>query len=153
MFDVESSDLFKAPLTYRFVNGTDVFASKVKLSLPVPWLEVVCGRKSEEVIYLLSSLCKYEVFAETPAAQKIRSITGRVLDRRTGKLKSVALSAVVTFGGVAIGFRSEDGALFDPLTLKPDLKKGKRQPEKILFQAHKTRARKPRDRQQQDSVK
>lgn len=151
MFDVDSKDLFRAPLPYELVNGTDVYASKVKVALPIPWIEVVCGRKSEEEIYLLGDERTYEVFAETSAAQKIRSIAGRVLDRRTGKLKSIALNRVVALAdGISIRFRTEDGDLLNPLTMARDWK-GELQVEKILFQVHKTRGRKSPDGQQQDS--
>lgn len=153
MFDVDSKDLFKAPVPYALVNGTDVYVSKVKIALPIPWLEVVCGRNSEEEIYLLGDDRMYEMFAETPAAQKIRSIAGRVLDRRTGKLKSIVLNRVVALAdGISIRFRTEEGELLNPLTMVRDLK-GELQAEKILFQVNKTRCQKSREWCQQDSGK
>lgn len=129
-------DLSEAPLTYAVVAGADVRATKVKLNLAIPWLEVVCGRKKEEEIFLIANMHEYYRFALYEKAQEIVSISCRSLERRTGKLISVELSKVVILDdGVSIRFEQIDGHLLDPFALKRDERSEKKSVE-VLFEVN-----------------
>lgn len=136
MFDVLSKDLFKTPLPYEAITGVDVFASKVKLNLAVPWLEVVCGRKAEEEIFLFGDMREYGQFGEEEAAHKIASIACRVLDRASGTLTSIELTKIVTLGDEnLVRYGTSDGFLLDPLTMKRDIR-NERKSVKVLFEVN-----------------
>lgn len=136
MFDVLSRDLFKASLAYAAINGTDVFATKVKLTLALPWLEVVCGERGEEEIFLFGDSREYAHFADEPVAQKVASIACRVLERSSGKLVTIELSRVVILeDGISVRYGTAEGWLLDPLTLKRD-RIGERKFEKVLFEVN-----------------
>lgn len=121
MFDVQLKDLSRVPLTYAAITDADAFATKVKLNLAIPWLEVVCGRKTEEEIFLIADAREYHRFALSEKAQEIASIFCRALERKTGKLISVELSKVVALDdGISVRYGVIDGHLLDPLTLKRD---------------------------------
>lgn len=146
MFDVLSKDLFKAPLPYAEINGTDVFATKVKLTLALPWLEVVCGERGEEEIFLLGDSREYAHFADEAVAQKVASIACRALERSSGKLVTIELSRVVILeDGISVRYGTAEGWLLDPLTLKRD-RGGERKFEKVLFEVNAERRRAPKSK-------
>ena len=144
MFDLQLMDLSEAPLAYAVSTGTDVRATKVKLNLAIPWLEVVCGRKTEEEIFLIVNMHEYYRFALCEKAQEIVSISCRSLEQRTGKLTSVELSKVVVLDdGISVRFEQIDGYLLDPFTLKRDSRSEKKSVDP-LFKVNKDLRRKPR---------
>lgn len=136
MFDLELKDLSRASLTYAAVTGVDAFATKVKLNLAIPWLEVVCGRKAEEEIFLIADTRECHRFALSEKAQQIVSISCRSLERKTGKLTSVELNKVVSLNdGVSVRYGVIDDQLLHPLTLERDACSEKKSVQ-LLFQVN-----------------
>lgn len=144
MFDLQIMDLSEAPLAYALIAEADVRATKVKLNLAFPWLEVVCGRKTEEEIFLIADMRECYRFALCEKAQEIVSIACRSLEPKSGKLISVELSKVVIIDdGISVRFEKIGGYLLDPFTLKRDCRSEKKTVAP-LFEVNKELRRRPR---------
>lgn len=136
MFELLVKDLSQAPMAYTALSGVDAFATKVKLSLAIPWLEVVCGKKTEEEIFLICNTDEYEKFAREEIAQKVASIVCRILERSSSNLSSVELHKVVLLeDGKSIRYETPSGALLHPFTLECD-NRNVRATTKVLFEVN-----------------
>lgn len=151
MFELLVKDLSQAPLAYTVMNGVEAFATKVKLSLAIPWLEIVCGKKNEEEIFLISNTLEYERFAQEDISRHVASIACRVLERSSGKLNSVELCKVVVLEDeVSIRFEASSGVLLHPFTLEPD-KRNEITTAKVLFEVNTKIRQRTRGRKSADS--
>lgn len=148
MFDVRSSDLLRAPAPYAALNGSDVFAKKVKLASGLPWLEIVCGAKAEEDIFFLTGSQNLLSFSEEEVAQRIASMCCRMLEKETGRLSSLELSQVVALGdGVTVRYRTCDGHLLHPLTMETD-ELGQSKAAEVLLEVNPAMRKKRKEHKQ-----
>lgn len=133
MFDLLAKDLAKVSLLYAAVNEADICAVKVKLNPVQPWLEIVCGKRAEEEVFLIADTRECQRFSLSGKGLEISSISCRTLDRKTGMLTTLELSRVVALeDGVSIRYGLADGTLLHPLTLDRD-KRSEKAEVVVLF--------------------